>query len=67
LFGFAFLVLPVVPAFAQTDAPAPATAVCLIGDQLGIPEAEMSVQLYTFLCRLLGPTIETDEQCQSVP
>ena len=40
LFGFVFLAFPVVPVVAQVDAPAPATAVCLIGDHLGIPEAD---------------------------
>ena len=36
VFGFVFLVLPVVPAVAQADAP----AVCLIGDHPGIPESD---------------------------
>lgn len=36
VFGFAFLVLPVVPAVAQTDAP----AVCLIGDNPGLPDSD---------------------------
>lgn len=36
VFGFAFLIFPVVPAVAQTDAP----AVCLIGDHPGIPESD---------------------------
>ena len=36
MFGFVFLVLPVVPAVAQADAP----AVCLIGDHPGIPESD---------------------------
>ena len=36
VFGFVFLVLPVVPAVAQDDAP----AVCLIGDHLGIPDSD---------------------------
>ena len=40
LFCFAFLALLVTPAFTQTHAPAPDTAVCLIGDHLGIPEAD---------------------------
>ena len=40
LFCFAFLALLVTPAFTQTHAPAPSTAVCLIGDHLGIPEAD---------------------------
>ena len=35
-FAFALLVLPAVPAVAQTDAP----AVCLIGDHPGIPESD---------------------------
>ncbi len=36
VFGFVFLVLPVVPTVAQADAP----AVCLIGDHPGIPESD---------------------------
>ena len=36
VFGFVFLGLPVVPAVAQTDAP----AVCLIDDHPGIPESD---------------------------
>ena len=36
VFGFVFLVLPVVPAVAQTDV----SAVCLIGDHPGIPESD---------------------------
>ena len=36
VFGFAFLVLPVVPTVAQTDAP----AVCLIGDNPGLPDSD---------------------------
>ena len=36
VFGFVFLVLPVVPAIAQADTP----AVCLIGDHPGIPESD---------------------------
>ncbi len=40
LFGFVFLAFPVVPVVAQVDDPAPDTAVCLIGDHLGIPEAD---------------------------
>ena len=40
LFGFAFLTLAVIPTFAQVDAPAPATAICLIGDHPGIPESD---------------------------
>ena len=40
LFGFACLVLPVVPAVVQADAPAPATTVCLIGDHPGILESD---------------------------
>ena len=40
-FGVAFLVLLVVPALVQAvDTPAPATAVCLIGDHPGIPEPD---------------------------
>ena len=40
LFGFAFLTLAIIPGFAQVDAPAPATAICLIGDHPGIPESD---------------------------
>ena len=40
LFCFAFLALLVTPAFTKTHAPAPDTAVCLIGDHLGIPETD---------------------------
>lgn len=36
VFGFVFLVLPVVPAAAQADTP----AACLIGDHPGIPESD---------------------------
>ena len=36
VFGFVFLVLPVVPAVAQADV----SAVCLIGDHPGIPESD---------------------------
>ena len=36
MFGFVFLVLPVVPTVAQTDTP----AVCLIGDHPGIPDSD---------------------------
>ena len=36
-FGFAFFVLPVILAVAQTDTP----AVCLIGDHPGIPESDV--------------------------
>ena len=36
VFGFVFLVLPVVPTVVQADAP----AVCLIGDHPGIPESD---------------------------
>ena len=36
LFGFALLILPVVPAVAQANTP----AVCLIGDHPGIPESD---------------------------
>ena len=36
VFGFIFLVLPVVPAVAQADVP----AACLIGDHPGIPESD---------------------------
>ena len=36
VFGFVFLVLPVVPTVAQTDTP----AVCLIGDHPGIPDSD---------------------------
>ena len=36
VFGFAFLVLSVVPSFVQADVP----AVCLIGDHPGIPESD---------------------------
>ena len=40
-FGVAILVLLVVPALVQAvDTPAPATAVCLIGDHPGIPESD---------------------------
>ncbi len=40
-FGVAILVLLVVPALVQAvDTPAPATAVCLIGDHPGIPEPD---------------------------
>lgn len=36
VFGFAFLILSVVPAVAQTDDP----AVCLIADHPGIPDSD---------------------------
>ncbi|RKU07519.1 hypothetical protein C6502_17230 [Candidatus Poribacteria bacterium] len=36
VFGFVFLVLPVVPSFVQADVP----AACLIGDHPGIPESD---------------------------
>ena len=39
-FGFAFLILAIVPTFSQVDAPNPATAICLIGDHPGIPESD---------------------------
>lgn len=40
LFGLVFLGFVVPFAFAQVDAPAAATAVCLIGDHLGVPDAD---------------------------
>ncbi len=36
VFGFAFLIFPVVPAVAQDDT----SAACLIGDHPGIPESD---------------------------
>ena len=36
VFGFVFLVLPVVPSVVQADVP----VVCLIGDHPGIPESD---------------------------
>ncbi len=36
VFGFVFLALLAIPAFAQADS----SAVCLIGDHLGIPESD---------------------------
>ena len=40
LFGFALLVLLVIPAVVQAADPAPTIAVCLIGDHPGIPESD---------------------------
>ena len=40
LFSLLFLAFVVPSVVAQTDASAPSTAVCLIGDHLGIPEAD---------------------------
>ncbi len=40
LFGLLFLAFVVPSVVAQADASAPSTAVCLIGDHLGIPEAD---------------------------
>ena len=40
VFGFALLVLPAIPSVVGADDPAPADAVCLIGDHPGIPESD---------------------------
>ena len=63
VFGFTVLVLPVVPAVAETDAP----AVCLIGDHPGIPDSDAQTaallvcdELHKQGISVSDPVFETD-------
>ncbi len=59
LFGFALLVLPVVPAVAQANVPAD----CLIGDHPGIPESDAQTAALLVCDALRKQGISVTDSC----
>ena len=67
LFGLVFLGFVVPSVVAQTDASAPSTAVCLIGDHLGIPEADAHTVAMLVCDELRKHGIAVSEPAYEVP
>ena len=63
VFGFVFLVLPVVPTVAQTDTP----AVCLIGDHPGIPDSDAQTAALLVCDELRRQGISVSDPVYEVP
>ena len=67
LFCFVFLVSSAALAVAQTDAPAPAAAVLLIGDNAGIPDADARTAAMLVYDELRNQGISVSEPVREAP